>query len=242
MKKTLAILFAIIFAFSSISLMAHAADASAEASAESNSESNIIIPETITLKNVSYVVCPYCDKVCGSSEAYASHLEKCAGYQSYKVEAKKNVCYYCGKEMKSEKALNEHYAYYVNVKEEKDENGNITQEAHVARCPYSGKFYKNDGCPCKFTAKAEYERHVAQCPYATQYSTLGYLRYIFSLIKDFFGSRDWGAVLGALKALIAGIGFGDVTDFFGTIIDTAKGFDAADFEGIGFDEIKGIFF
>ncbi|MBR5771921.1 MAG: hypothetical protein IKY00_01775, partial [Clostridia bacterium] len=105
MKKTLAILFAIIFAFSSISLMAHAADASAEASAESNSESNIIIPETITLKNVSYVVCPYCDTVCGSSEAYASHLEKCDAYKEYQVKSKPNTCYYCGKTLSNEKAL-----------------------------------------------------------------------------------------------------------------------------------------
>ena len=230
MKKTLCVLFAVLFAFSCVSVMAFADDASAEASAESSSASSIIIPETIRLENVSYVICPYCDEVLGSSEDYASHLAACEAYQSYKVQSKENTCYYCGKVLKNEKALNEHYAYYVN------------ETDHVKRCCYSGKFYENDGCPCQFTIKAEYEKHIAMCPYSDKYSTLGYLRLIVSKIKDIFSGIDWGAILNALKAVFGGLSFGTIKDLGGAIVDTVKGFDAGDFEGIGFDEIKGIFF
>lgn len=230
MKKTLCVLFAVIFAFSCISVIAYAADATAEAKAESSSDSTIIIPETIKLENVTYVICPYCDTVCGSSEAYASHLEGCAAYQSYKVESKENVCYYCGATLKNEKALNQHYAYYVN------------ETNHVKNCCYSGKFYKDGGCPCKFTIKAEYEKHVAMCPYVDQYSTLGYLRLIVTKIKEIISGIEWGEILNALKAIFGGMDFGTIKDLGGAIVNTVKGFDSSEFEGIGFDEIKGIFF
>ncbi len=219
-----------LFAFSCVSIMSYAADASAEASAESSSDTTIIIPEVIKLENVSYVICPYCDKVIGTSEAYAAHLDECEAYKSYKVESKENECYYCGKTLKNEKALNEHYAYYVN------------ETDHVKRCCYSGKFYKDDGCPCVFTIKAEYEKHIAMCPYSDQYSTLGYLRLIVDKIKDLFGGIEWGEILNALKALFGGLDLDTLKGLGGAIVDTVKGFDAGDFEGVGFDEIKGIFF
>ena len=53
MKKALALIFAVVFALSGLSIMAYAAEASATATAEYNSETSIIIPEVITVRNTS---------------------------------------------------------------------------------------------------------------------------------------------------------------------------------------------
>lgn len=177
MKKVLAILFAVLFAFSCVSIMAFADDAEDAATTEGIS---FVLPEVFTLKNDSTIKCPYCDKVCGSSEAYAKHLESCAAYAEFKVDSKANTCFYCGKTLSNEKALNEHYAYYVNAKD------------HVTGCDYSGEDYANGGCPAQFTIKEEYEKHVAQCPYAGQYSTKGYIKLILSDLVAFIKSAVSG--------------------------------------------------
>ncbi len=181
MKKFLAILFAVLFAFSCMSIMAFADDAAA-------ATTSVIIPEKITINNVSYVVCPYCDKTCGSGDSYEKHLDSCVGYTSYKVDTKENTCYYCGETLKTEKALNEHYAYYVNAKK------------HVTGCAYSGEDYANGGCPAQFTIKEEYEKHVAQCPYEGQYSVKGYLKLILSNIWAFIKAAVTGADFSGLTA------------------------------------------
>ena len=200
MKKTLAVLFAILFTFSCVSIMAFADSASADASAEVNSETIFLVPETITINNVSYVICPYCDKVCGSSEAYATHLESCSDYQDFKVASTTNTCYYCGKQLKNEKALNEHYEYYVNEKN------------HIKTCPFTGEDYVDGGCGATFTIKKEYDRHVAQCTYDGQYSTKGYLKLFLNKLKDFLIGAVTGADWGALKGLIAGMDTGLLKD------------------------------
>ncbi len=206
MKKTLAVIFAVIFALSGLSIMAYAAEsAAASATAESNSETSIIIPEVITIRNTSYIVCPYCDKVCSSSEAYAIHLDSCTAYKEYKVRSVTNTCYYCGKNLSNEKALNEHYAYYVN------------ETNHIKSCPFSGEDYKDGGCPCKFTIKAEYERHTAMCPYNGQYSTKGYIKLIFNKLKDFLIGAVKGADWGALKGLLNGMDTGLLKDIANAI-------------------------
>ena len=184
MKKVLAILFAVLFAFSCVSIMAFADDAE-DAATE---VSSIVVPETITINNVSYIVCPYCDTYCGSSEDYAKHINSsCKGYTEFQVKSKSNTCYYCGKEFKNEKALNQHYAYYVNAKD------------HVAICPYTGEDYitnthdaKVSGCGAQFTIKEEYEKHVAQCPYEGQYSTKGCIKVILSDLVAFIKSAVSG--------------------------------------------------
>jgi hypothetical protein len=205
MKKALALIFAVVFALSGLSIMAYAAEASATATAEYNSETSIIIPEVITVRNTSYVVCPYCGKTCGSSEIYASHLNSCIAYKEYQVSAVSNTCYYCGKTLSNERALNEHYAIYVNEKN------------HIKNCPFSGEDYKDGGCPCQFTLKSEYERHTAMCPYDGQYSTKGYIKLIFNKLKDFLLGAVKGADWGALKGLLNGMDTGLLKDMANAI-------------------------
>lgn len=209
MKKVLAILFAVLFAFSCVSIMAFADD-SEDATTE---VSSIIVPETITINNVSYVVCPYCDKICGSSEAYAKHLESCAAYAEFKVDSKANTCYYCGKTLSNEKALNEHYAYYVNAKD------------HVTGCDYSGEDYANGGCPAQFTIKEEYEKHVAQCPYAGQYSTKGYIKLILSDLWAFIKSAVTGI---DLSGAVEGVDTSSLLEAGSLLVALVKGLAAAE--------------
>ena len=198
MKKFLAVLFAVIFAVSCMSVMAFADDDAAA--------SSIVIPSDITLHHETKTICPYCYKVCGNDTAYAAHLEECEAYQSFIVNSKENTCYYCGKVIKSEAALNEHYAIYVNATD------------HIATCPYSGDDYIDGGCNCQFTTKEELAKHIAQCPYEGQYSLEGWKNVFLGYLKDFFlgifKNADWSGVLDGLKSLVAGFDLDLLKDTF----------------------------
>ena len=224
MKKVLAVLFAVLFALSSISAISYAADATAEAN-DTTVEVNTNFPSSINVNYCTAMTCPYCGKVCADSQAYADHLEVCEDKATFAGNAGAILlkCYYCSATFKSESAYNAHCAVYVNC------------ENHIAACKFSGDNYLDldgdgvPGCPCTFNTKEALANHEAQCPYDGELSTKGYLNLLKDELKDFFvgifKNADWGTVLGGLKGLVAGFDLGALKD----ILNAALGAAGIDF-------------
>ena len=220
MKKVLAVMFAVLFALSSICAISYAADATAEAN-DTTVEVSTNFPDTINVNYSTAMTCPYCGKVCADSQAYADHLEVCEDAKTFAGNAGAILlkCYYCSATFKSEAAYNAHCAVYVNCKD------------HIASCPYSGADYLDldedgvPGCPCTFNTKDQYAAHTEICPYKGQYSAQGYLNLLKGLLKDFFvgifKNADWSSVLGGLKGLVAGFDLGALKEIFNAVMGAA---------------------
>ncbi|MBR0113492.1 MAG: hypothetical protein IJM02_07070 [Clostridia bacterium] len=117
-------------------------------------------------------------------------------------------CPYCGEKFTSEIEYTEHMKLY-----------NFT-DGHYVTCPYTGDDYKDGGCGEKFATKEAYDIHVANCKHNGDYSAQGYAKYVLGKVWDSIKGVDWGSLFSSLvaivKALVAGIPFGD-------IVSTVKG-------------------
>ncbi len=131
--------------------------------------------------------------ICSAMSVMASAFDRTEGWQT--------TCVYCGETFNSEEDYAAHMAAY-----------NFTN-GHYVTCPYTGDDYKDGGCGESFATKEAYDYHVAHCPHNGDYSALGYVKYFLGLIWESIKGVDYGSLFGGIvdivKALFAGVPFGD---------------------------------
>lgn len=124
-------------------------------------------------------------------------------------------CPYCGETFTTEAEYTEHMKLY-----------NFS-DGHYVTCPYTGDDYADGGCGEQFATKEAYDLHVANCPHEGDYSTIGYVKYYGGQLWDTIKGIAWGDLLGGIvsvvKALFAGVDFGEIVSLAKTVFSAVKG-------------------
>lgn len=207
MKKLLAIVLAIITAFSCCVLVFAGGDGE-------GGDVNVVV----NIDNVDHDLwyCEYCGKACGSKLELQYHYDVCDILnEATHVNDYNNVCEYCGESFLTEAAFVAHYNIYNHCAN------------HVATCPYTDNSwarknglpeffwdYNGGGCGKQFTTQSALEAHKEHCDHKNDYTTwkkikLKAIDLIEGLVAK-LGDVDWGSVISKVVELVKKIPFKDI--------------------------------